>query len=111
MNMPHFTAEASLHKTSQLYYGYFGASGLDASLPAVRGQSFYPRCWVDCWFTYLDCLHTCERTDPKCYPVLTGTPWQCECLDGCATSLGNCYPNCTRRLLTLPPDVVRPLGG
>jgi hypothetical protein len=105
MSTPGFTAEASLHKTSRLYYGRSGASGLNASLPAVRGQSFYPRCWVDCFYAYSDCVHTCRRSDPRC--ILDD--W-CECLRDCWSSLGNCDANCTRRLLTLPPGVVGRLG-
>jgi hypothetical protein len=107
MSMPRFTAEASLHNTSQVYYGYFGASGLNASLPAVRGQSYFSRC--GCWEAFLGCWYGCERTDPGCIPV-EGTGLQCECQDDCWTSLGNCEANCTRRLLTLPPSVARPFG-
>jgi hypothetical protein len=104
MSTPGFTAEASLHKTSQVYRGYSGASALNASLPAVRGQIVNPRCLVDCLHTYFDCYDRCVQADQTCIGL------DCKCLDDCWTSLGNCEANCTRRLLTLPPSVVRPLG-
>ena len=102
MNLPCFTAEASLYPSSRSYYwavnpGHSGGS--------IRPAAYAANNRCGCMDTYIDCSNACLRQDPTCGIV----PW-CPCQQDCWTFFGDCQANCSRRLLTVPPGVVRLLG-
>jgi len=103
MNMPHFTADASLYTSSRTYQGAVspGRSGAIIQLALdFPWLDNYNRC--GCWDAYLNCTYICSYIDPR-----VGS----ECMDNCQDLLANCYAYCRlQRLLTLPPGVVGRLG-
>jgi hypothetical protein len=93
MNMPHFTADASLYTSSRTYQGAVspGRSG------AIIQLALDP---CGCYGAYWDCLDGCAHDIPPLW-----------CLDKCNFSLANCDAICRlNRLLTLPPGVIGRLG-
>jgi hypothetical protein len=67
INIPGFTAEASLHRASA---GYFAVSSMDQASNSIRPQFCDFECLTDCYFDCQDlpprlrlgCLRRCRRT-------------------------------------------------
>jgi len=105
--MPRFTADASLYTSSRTYQSAVspGRSGAIIQPAFDFVCSFFNRC--DCFYAYLDCIHTCNQNDDPICDALGYCPW---CQDPCWTSYVNCAANSAHQLLSLPRGVVGPLG-
>ena len=100
MNMPRFTADVSLYTSSRTYQRAVspGCSGTIIQPAFDFACSFFGRC--GCFYAHLDCMYDCSE--------LFDDPTPCE--DLCWTSYVNCQANSAHQLLSLPRNVVGPLG-
>ncbi len=76
MNMPGFTAEATLYRESGQYRTAGAHTRADGAIqPAIYRNYWYDRCYEDCWATCTDdpwyCDHNCDcfckGGPPRCW--------------------------------------------
>jgi hypothetical protein len=106
MNMPHFTADASLYTSTRTYQGAVSAVRSGAIIQLAVDFPYFDflnRC--GCADAYLACGNICSQVDPR-GSALDGD----NCMFHCRTSMDNCYADCDSRLLKVPLSVVSPLG-
>jgi hypothetical protein len=96
MNIPGYAAEASLYKSTSLYWGHGGiSSAADAPLQVVMQQD----CQSQCYSQYQQCLNTCG-----CPSGYTNCGGICTVLDFDISNCGACGHICKGKVLRRPGD-------